>query len=40
MMKTQLCCLNMEPQQDLEFIDITQMVRECVVQSQVASGFA
>ncbi len=39
-MKTQLFCLTMDTKKDLEFIDITQQVRECVAQSQVASGFA
>ena len=39
-MKTQLYCLQMETKGDLEFIDITQRVKECVAQSQVASGFA
>jgi len=39
-MKTQVFFLKMETKKDLEFIDITQRVQECVAQAQITSGFA
>ena len=39
-MKTQVFCLKLETKEDLEFIDITQRVQECVAQTEVTSGFA
>ena len=39
-MKTQVFCLMLETKKDLEFIDITQRVQECVAQANITSGFA
>ena len=39
-MKTQVFCLTLETKKDLEFIDITERVQDCVAQAHVTSGFA
>ena len=39
-MKTQVFCLKLESKKELEFIDITQRVQDCVAQASVTSGFA
>jgi secondary thiamine-phosphate synthase enzyme len=39
-MKTQVYCLKVESSKELEFIDITQKVQECVAETKVKHGFA
>ena len=39
-MKTQVYCLKVESSKELEFIDITQKVQECVAETKVRHGFA
>ena len=38
-MRTQAFCLKLESRKELEFIDITQKVQDCVAESQVTNGF-
>lgn len=39
-MKTQVYCLKVQSSKELEFIDITQRVQECVAKTKVKHGFA
>ena len=39
-MKTHVYCLKVESSKELEFIDITQRVQECVAKTKVRHGFA
>ena len=38
-MRTQAYCLKLESRKELEFIDITQKVQDCVSEAQVTNGF-